>query len=919
MADLDSKATPPAANNPASINVALLRPGQRPTEAWLLRAAQMDGADLLAKMQSSPTGLSWTMAQERIEQYGPNVAVPHKVAPWWKVLWHSFCNPFNYILLGLGIISWLTADPDDPRVVGVPADAMLMFVMIAISTGLRFWQDFRSQVKAEVLRKMVRNQATVYRAENEGVERTPHSLDPQASEILMQDIAPGDIIKLSAGDMIPAEVRLLESRDLFVSQSSLTGEAMPVEKDARNSTSTSSGEGALLQTPNLCFMGSSVVSGTAKAVVLTTGSSTQMGALASKLVEERPLTAFDIGVNKVSWLLIRFMFAMVPIVIVLNGLTKSGPHHWLDAFMLGVSVAVGLVPEMLPMIVNTNLARGAVAMAREKVVVKRINAMQNFGAMDVLCTDKTGTLTQDRVALIKHLDVHGEESAQVLEKAYLNSLYQSGLKNLIDRAVAEHAQLFPAMQDAAVAYTRIDELPFDFSRRRMSVVLKPVNGDPSILVCKGAVEEMLDICTQVVEEGKVVPLSDETVECLRKLRDENNEDGLRLVGVAYKTVDKEPGTYKIADETGLIFCGYIAFLDPPKETATEAIRLLQSHGISIKILTGDNALVARKVCRDVGLEVLDVVVGEQLKTWTEQDWKERPERTTIFAKLTPTQKADVIRALKAKNHTVGFMGDGINDSLALREADVGISVDTGVDIAKEAADIILLEKSLLVLERGVIWGRLTYGNIIKYIKMAASSNFGNVFSMLVASACIPFQPILPVQLLLNNLLYDISQISLPWDRMDEDWLRIPRRWAPGSIARFMVCIGPISSIFDITTFLGMWYIFGVGKDPANLHNIALFQTAWFVESLITQTLIVHMIRTEKIPFLQSTASLPVMALTGIIIAIGCYLPFSPIAETIKITALPMSYWPFLVLTTLGYCVLTQIGKQIYIRKFKEWM
>jgi Mg2+-importing ATPase len=695
---------------------------------------------------------------------------------------------------------------------------------------------------------------------------------------------------------------------------------MPVEKDARNSTSTASGgEGALLQTPNLCFMGSSVVSGTAKAVVLATGSSTQMGALASKLVEQRPMTAFDIGVNKVSWLLIKFMLAMVPIVIVLNGVTKHGPHHWLDAFMLGVSVAVGLVPEMLPMIVNTNLARGAVAMAREKVVVKRINAIQNFGAMDVLCTDKTGTLTQDRVALIKHLDVHGEESAQVLEKAYLNSLYQSGLKNLIDRAVSEHAQLFPAMQDAAVAYTRIDELPFDFSRRRMSVVLKPVNGGPSILVCKGAVEEMLDICTHFVEDDKVVPLTEETAECLRKLRDENNEDGLRLVGVAYKTVDKEPGAYKISDETGLIFCGYIAFLDPPKETATEAIRLLQSHGVSIKILTGDNALVARKVCRDVGLVVEGVVVGEELKNWTPQDWREKPEHTTVFAKLTPTQKADVIRALKANNHTVGFMGDGINDSLALREADVGISVDTGVDIAKEAADIILLEKSLLVLERGVIWGRITYGNIIKYIKMAASSNFGNVFSMLVASACIPFQPILPVQLLLQNLLYDISQVSLPWDRMDEDWLKIPRRWAPGSIARFMMCIGPISSIFDITTFLGMWYIFGVGQHHDDPHYVMLFQTAWFVESLITQTLIVHMIRTEKIPFLQSSAALPVMLCTAAIMAIGCYLPFTSVAATIKMTALPYTYWPFLLFTTLGYCVLTQLGKQLYIRKFREWM
>ncbi len=912
---------------------ARLAPGQNASEAWLLQAAKLGAPELLEKLQVSPAGLSWTAARERLDEYGHNVAVPHKLAPWPRVLWRAFCNPFNYILLFLAIISWLTADPGDPaagdpgdpRFLGVPDDALLMFTMIAVSTILRFWQEYRSQVKADVLRKMVRNLATVYRTENEGEERQPDSMDPAASEILMQDIAPGDIVKLSAGDMIPAECRLLESRDLFVSQSALTGEAMPVEKDARQG-GNEGGEGALLQTPNLCFMGSSVVSGTAKAVVLATGPSTQMGALASKLVEQRPLTSFDIGVNKVSMLLIKFMVVMVPIVILINGLTTKGgsdetlAKHWLEAGMFGVAVAVGLVPEMLPMIVNTNLARGAVAMAREKVVVKRINAIQNFGAMDVLCTDKTGTLTQDRVALIKHLDVHGEERAEVLEKAYLNSLYQSGLKNLIDRAVIDHARLFPAMQDAAQAYARIDELPFDFFRRRMSVVIKPTNGSgPTLLVCKGAVDEMLEICSHVVEDGRVAPLSDETVACLRQLRDDNNNDGLRLVGVAYKEVTKAAGEYKIADESDLTFSGYIAFLDPAKDSAPEALRLLRSHGVAVIILTGDNALVARKVCHDVELEVEGVVVGEELKAWTPQDWKERIEHTTIFAKLTPSQKADVVRALKKNGHTVGFMGDGINDSLALREADVGISVDTGVDIAKEAADIILLEKSLLVLERGVIWGRITYGNIIKYIKMAASSNFGNVFSMLVASAFLPFYPMLPVQILLQNLFYDISQIAIPWDRMDEDWLKIPRRWAPGSIARYMVCIGPISSIFDITTFLGMWYLFGVGLNPADEHNISLFQSAWFVEGLITQTLIVHMIRTEKIPFVQSRASTPVILLTLSVIAAGCYLPFSPMAKAIRMVALPPAYWPLLAATIFGYCVLTQIGKHYYIKKFKEWM
>jgi Mg2+-importing ATPase len=610
------------------------------------------------------------------------------------------------------------------------------------------------------------------------------------------------------------------------------------------------------------------------------------------------------------------MMVMVPIVFLINGLTKG---NWIDAFFFSVAVAVGLTPAMLPMIVNTNLARGAVAMAHEKVVVKHINAIQNFGAMDVLCTDKTGTLTQDRVALIKHLDVHGEESAQVLEKAYLNSLHQSGLKNLIDRSVIEHAQLFPAMQDAAQAYTRIDELPFDFSRRRMSVVIKPNDGGPTLLVCKGAVDEMLDICSQVVEDDHVVPMKDDLVDCLRELRDENNNDGLRLVGVAYKVVDKPAGEYHVSDENDLTFVGYIAFLDPPKDSATEALRELRKHGVSVKILTGDNGLVAGKVCRDVGLDVKATVLGEELKNWTPEDWRTRVENTTVFAKLTPTQKADVIRALKANGHTVGFMGDGINDSLALREADVGISVDTGVDIAKEAADIILLEKNLLVLDRGVMWGRRTYGNIVKYIKMAASSNFGNVFSVLVASAFLPFMPMLAIQLLIQNLLYDISQISIPWDRMDEDWLKLPRKWSAGGIASFMVCIGPLSSIFDITTFLGMWFFFHATNSLGDPKGDALFQTGWFVEGLLTQTLIVHMIRTEKIPFLQSTASPPVLLLTFAIMAVGCYLPYSPFAAAMHMVALPGLYWPFVAVTLLGYCAVTQVGKKLYIRRFHEWM
>jgi len=567
------------------------------------------------------------------------------------------------------------------------------------------------------------------------------------------------------------------------------------------------------------------------------------------------------------------------------------------------------------MIVNTNLARGAAAMAKEKVVVKHINSIQNFGAMDVLCTDKTGTLTQDKVVLIKHLDIHGHDSDRVLERAYLNSLYQSGLKNLIDRAVIEHAHADHALREAALSFTKIDELPFDFSRRRMSVVLRPAGGGTPLLVCKGAVDEMIDICTKVDHDGAIAPLDAALRQTLQHLRDENNEDGLRLVGVAYKAIDKAAGEFSLADECELIFSGFIAFLDPPKESTAEALRLLRHHGVAVKILTGDNALVARKVCREVGLEVAEVLLGSEIKAMEDEELRDRVENTTVFAKLTPAQKARVIKALKSNGHTVGFLGDGINDAMALREADVGISVDSAVDIAKEAADIILLEKNLLVLERGVVWGRRTFGNIVKYIKMTASSNFGNMFSVLVASAFLPFLPMLAIQILINNLLYDISQISIPWDRMDEDWLKQPRQWSIGGLTWFMVLIGPISSIFDITTFLGMWYLFGANS----IAHQGLFQTAWFVESLLTQTLIVHMIRTEKIPFIQSTAAPPVLILTGAIMAIGCAIPFLPFGKGAGMVPLPLGFWPFLALTLFAYCVLTQLLKQVYIRKFKEWL
>jgi Mg2+-importing ATPase len=874
----------------------------------LEEAARITAAEVFARLAASPNGLTWSEARARLERFGPNELTSQRPPSWVAVLWQAAKHPFNGVLAVLAAVSFGTGDLKA---------GMVMLSMIVLSAGLRFWQEMKSQVQADSLRKLVHNEATVLRAENAGVERKPNELDHLASDIPTRELVSGDIVKLSAGDLIPADLRLLESRDLFVTQSALTGEAMPVEKyepERHLKAGDTSGREGLsveeLDSPHLLFMGSSIVSGTGKAVVLATGNHTHFGAMAEKLTGKRPLTAFDRGVKAVSWLLIRFMLVMAPTVFLINGVMKG---NWLDAFLFAIAVAVGLTPEMLPMIVNANLARGAIAMSRQKTIVKRLHAIQNFGAMDVLCADKTGTLTQDKVVLIRHVDSHGADSKRVLEHAYLNSLFQTGLKNLLDRAVIDRAEQ-EGLRNVAKTWWKIDEIPFDFVRRRMSVVLEQ-SKKVKALFCKGAVEEMLDICTQVEDSGQVVVLSAQRREGLKTLRDRLNEDGLRVVAVGYKAIKPGNEPFTVEDETNLILSGFVAFLDPAKETTAEALRLLRQHGVTVKILTGDNAIVARKICRDVGLDAEHIATGREVEPLDDKQLSELAERTTIFAKLSPMQKARVVRALKDRGHTVGFMGDGINDATALREADIGISVDTGTDVAKEAADIILLEKSLLVLERGIMEGRRTFGNVIKYIKMTASSNFGNVFSVLVASAFLPFLPMLAVQLLVQNLLYDVSQIAIPWDRMDEEFVRRPRQWDAGTIATFMLCIGPLSSIFDILTFWVMWHVFSANT----LAEQSLFQSGWFVVGLLTQTLIVHMIRTEKIPFLQSTASPVVLLTTAAVMAIGVYLPFSPFASAVKLQPLPLSYFIYLPLVLLAYCLLTQFVKAIYIRKFKSWL
>ncbi|WPO49019.1 magnesium-translocating P-type ATPase [Pseudomonas sp. S1Bt23] len=877
------------------------------------REAQNSLGVTLDNVKSNANGLTELDAEGRLQRDGFN-EVAHDRPPHALVqLLQAFNNPFIYVLMTLTAISFFT-DFWLPLQAGEETDltgVIIVLVMVLVSGLMRFWQEYRSAKAAEALKAMVRTTATVLRREQMGMKAA-------LREVPMRELVVGDIVQLSAGDMIPADIRLIESRDLFISQAVLTGEALPVEKydtlgavQEKSAHRTAADQQDLLDLPNICFMGTNVVSGTATAVVVATGARTYFGSLARSIVGSRTQTAFDRGVNSVSWLLIRFMLVMVPVVLLINGFTKG---DWAEAFMFALAVAVGLTPEMLPMIVSANLAKGAAAMAKRKVVVKRLNAIQNFGAMDVLCTDKTGTLTQDRIILEHHVDISGSRCDQVLQLAWLNSYHQSGMKNLMDRAVVSYAENNPKFS-APDAWSKVDELPFDFVRRRLSVILADASGH-HLLVCKGAVEEMLDTATRVRQDGVTVALDAGRRAALLELAEEYNRDGFRVLLVG--TRDLAPGQtrqqYSASDERELIIEGFLTFLDPPKETAGPAIAALRENGVTVKVLTGDNPIVTAKICREVGLEVGQPLLGRDIEHMDDAVLARLVEERTVFAKLTPLQKSRVLKALQANGHTVGFLGDGINDAPALRDADVGISVDSGTDIAKESADIILLEKSLMVLEEGVIKGRETFGNIMKYLNMTASSNFGNVFSVLVASAFIPFLPMLAIHLLLQNLMYDISQLSLPWDKMDKEFLRKPRKWDAKNIGRFMLWIGPTSSIFDITTFALMWFVFAANS----VEMAALFQSGWFIEGLLSQTLVVHMLRTQKIPFIQSTAALPVMLMTGLVMALGIYVPFSPLGAMVGLVPLPWEYFPWLVGTLLCYCVVAQTMKTLYIRRFKQW-
>ncbi len=871
----------------------------------LLRAARESPEALLARLNTTAEGLSDLQSELRLARVGANRIARGRPVSGLGQLLRTFRNPLVALLASLAALSLLTGD----RKAAVIITAMIIFSVI-----LRFSQEFRSLRAAESLRQLVHTTATVRRhdarkdispglAADLGLHLSTEA--PGLQEIPIDRLVPGDVVQLSAGDMIPADVRLLGSRDLFVSEATLTGESLPVEKHS-NLQRHQAALNDPLHLANLCFMGTNVISGSATAVVVETAERTCLGSLARTLTTTRPRTSFDRGISDVSLLLVRFMAVMAPAVFVINGLSKG---NWGEAFFFALSVAVGLTPEMLPMIVTANLCRGAIAMSRKKVIVKNIDSIQNLGAMDILCTDKTGTLTQDRIVLKFHLDFHGRNCDEVLELAYLNSYHQTGLRSLLDVAVLEDLALHATL-GIDKNFRKIDEIPFDFARRRMSVVVEEENHHHE-LICKGALEELLVICSHIKDGPTVQPIDDAIRQQVLTLNEGLNNDGLRVIAVAYKEVPLQQIPYSLSDESDLTFVGLIAFLDPPKDSAAPAIRELEQRRVAVKVLTGDNPVIARKTCKDVGLAVESILLGTDIDAMDDARLAESVDGTTIFARLSPLQKSRIIQMLRQRGHVVGFMGDGINDAPALREADIGISVDTAVDIAKESADIVLLEKSLLVLSAGVAEGRRTFGNIIKYIRMGTSSAFGNMFSMLGASILLPFLPMLPIHILLNNLLYDVSQIGIPFDRVDPDCLEAPHLWKVEDIRRFMVVVGPVSSLFDYATFALMWYVFSANT----VAEQSLFQTGWFIESLMTQTLIVHIIRTARIPFLQSNPA-PLMAVvTLMVMAIGVAIPYTPVGAALAMTQLPLLYFGWLSMILLSYCLLTQLVKGWYARRY----
>lgn len=879
--------------------------------------------DVLKELNTSLRGLSENDANNSRIKHGSNKVTRQKKKSLLQHIASAFINPFTAILFCLALVSILTdiifpyfsmfdSTPDDVD----PLTVIIIMTMVIISGTLRFVQETRSGKAAEKLLAMITTTCTVDRVEK------------KQQEISLENVVVGDIIHLSAGDMIPADVRILDAKDLFINQASLTGESEPIEKIA----TVSEKKDSITEYTNMAFMGTSVISGSAVAVVVSVGDNTLFGSMASAVSEEPVQTSFTKGVNAVSWVLIRFMLIMVPIVFFINGITKG---DWLDAFLFAISIAVGLTPEMLPMIVTTCLAKGAMFMSKEKTIVKNLNSIQNFGAIDILCTDKTGTLTQDKVMLEYHLNTMGDADSRVLRHAFLNSYFQTGYKNLMDLAIIqktqEEALENQELLNLSEKYVKVDEIPFDFKRRRLSTVVQDKNGKTQ-MITKGAVEEMLSICKYVEYDNKVELLTDETKKDVLTKINQLNEDGFRVLVLAQKSNPSPVGTFGVQDECDMVLLGYLAFLDPPKESAMQAIKTLKKYGVTTKILTGDNEKVTRTICKQVGLTVNNMLLGSDIEKMSDMELAKVVEKTDVFAKLSPEQKIRVVSILRSCGHVVGFMGDGINDAGAMKVADIGISVDTAVDIAKESADIILLEKDLMVLEKGIIEGRKTYANMIKYIKMTASSNFGNMFSVLAASAFLPFLPMMSIHLIILNLIYDLSCTAIPWDNVDEEFLTVPRKWDASSVGSFMIWVGPSSSIFDFITYIFMYFVFcplfvsngvlyndlshyyaGAELVQKQLMYMGLFQAGWFVESMWSQTLVIHMIRTSKIPFIQSRASLPLTVLTFTGIAVLTIIPFTPLGATMGLVALPISYFVYLIPCILAYMLLATSLKKAYVK------
>ena len=840
------------------------------TQAWFYYAAS-SGDDVLKNLHTSTEGLSENESRDRIKEYGYNETAKKRKRTVLFLILPKFINPLVIVLLIVAGFSFFFGEKISAFLVGLMAVSSILFSFI---------QEYRAGKEAEKLSEMVHSTATVIRK-------------GRRQEIKIREIVPGDIVDLYAGDMIPADLRIISAKDLFINQASLTGESLPVEKFAASFEPKNS---SISELTNIAFMGSSVVSGTALAVVVKTGISTQFGEISRRLTTMRINTSFDKGINEFTWTMIRAMFFMVLFIFAVNLLRRGS---LIEPLLFSLGVAVGLIPQMLPMIVTINLSKGAIAMSKKKVIVKRLNSIQNFGAMDVLCTDKTGTLTMDRIVLERHCDVVRKENEDVLRFAYLNSSYQTGLKNLLDKAILKHEKL------AIADFKKVDEMPFDFERKIMSVVVE-INGNHR-LIAKGAPEEIFRRCGRYELEDEILDIEDLILSDLKEECDNLSADGFRVLAVAYKDIENKRAVYSKEDENNLILKGYAAFLDPPKPSARRAILALKKLGVEVKVLTGDNELVARKICADVGLDVKGLVIGDKVNKLSDNELNDLVRTTTVFARMSPLQKERVINALQQNKHIVGYLGDGINDAPALKASDVGISVNNAVDIAKESADIILLKKSLTVLEDGVMEGRKTFGNIVKYIKMGSSSNFGNMFSMAGASLFLPFLPMLPIQILLNNFLYDLSQVAIPTDNVDNEYLLKPRPWNVKSIKKFMVILGPVSSIFDFITFAVMLFIFHAQAE--------LFRTGWFLESLCTQTLVIHIIRTGKIPFLESRPSRFMVFTSLFIIIAGLIIPFSPLVRPLGFVKPPPAYFAALFILICAYLLLVQIVKQWFVRKY----